>query len=355
MCTTMLPQAHFPKRSGVMDLSSMMSAHAPPTPRTIGDDPWRESESGSYFNIAMQPANPYEASPKLPLSPPDEDKQKCSLPSISSLLECAEDASLHAASMSQMKACCSPVLTDFFIGIERQRPNPRPIVAQNQSVPPTPPLRPDSAFHRSSHSPPLSVSSTATTASILSPPMYTRQPQPLPSPPSGAYQAAHTSPYSSPALSAASYPSPPESTTTPYYFQGQGQPMSAPSSYFKQRDGGMIPPLSTSPPSYLPPPAAATAAAAAAPTHHQTNAPSAPAYYYSPGSIPYQTQDRYICRVCNKAFSRPSSLRIHSHSHTGEKPFRCAHEGCGKCFSVRSNMKRHERGCHPRSAVSSGL
>ncbi|KAF2036290.1 hypothetical protein EK21DRAFT_49722, partial [Setomelanomma holmii] len=59
-----------------------------------------------------------------------------------------------------------------------------------------------------------------------------------------------------------------------------------------------------------------------------------------------QSQDRYICSTCNKAFSRPSSLRIHSHSHTGEKPYKCPQPGCGKAFSVRSNMKRHERGCH---------
>ncbi|KAK7750418.1 hypothetical protein SLS62_007606 [Diatrype stigma] len=71
-------------------------------------------------------------------------------------------------------------------------------------------------------------------------------------------------------------------------------------------------------------------------------------HYISPtsaASFP-QSQDRYICQTCNKAFSRPSSLRIHSHSHTGEKPFKCPHAGCGKAFSVRSNMKRHERGCH---------
>lgn len=57
-------------------------------------------------------------------------------------------------------------------------------------------------------------------------------------------------------------------------------------------------------------------------------------------------QDRYNCLTCGKAFSRPSSLKIHSHSHTGEKPFKCSYAGCGKAFSVRSNMKRHERGCH---------
>jgi uncharacterized Zn-finger protein len=78
-------------------------------------------------------------------------------------------------------------------------------------------------------------------------------------------------------------------------------------------------------------------------------------HYMNPshGAAFPQSQDRYICQICSKAFSRPSSLRIHSHSHTGEKPFKCPHAGCGKAFSVRSNMKRHERGCHSFE-VSSG-
>ena len=78
--------------------------------------------------------------------------------------------------------------------------------------------------------------------------------------------------------------------------------------------------------------------------HHYIN-PSSSASFPS-------VQDRYVCGTCKKAFSRPSSLKIHGHSHTGEKPFRCPHPGCGKAFSVRSNMKRHERGCHVGDAGS---
>lgn len=80
--------------------------------------------------------------------------------------------------------------------------------------------------------------------------------------------------------------------------------------------------------------------------HHYLNPSHGPTYP--------QSQDRYICQTCNKAFSRPSSLRIHCHSHTGEKPFKCPHAGCGKAFSVRSNMKRHERGCHSFEVTSGG-
>ncbi|PKC08720.1 hypothetical protein RhiirA5_260680, partial [Rhizophagus irregularis] len=52
---------------------------------------------------------------------------------------------------------------------------------------------------------------------------------------------------------------------------------------------------------------------------------------------------RYQCPYCSKRFSRPSSLRIHTYSHTGEKPFVCTEPGCGRKFSVQSNMRRHLR------------
>lgn len=52
---------------------------------------------------------------------------------------------------------------------------------------------------------------------------------------------------------------------------------------------------------------------------------------------------KYICPYCEKGFTRPSSLRTHTYSHTGEKPFRCSEPMCGRKFSVQSNLRRHLR------------
>ncbi|KAJ2713922.1 hypothetical protein H4S00_005299 [Coemansia sp. D1744] len=52
---------------------------------------------------------------------------------------------------------------------------------------------------------------------------------------------------------------------------------------------------------------------------------------------------RYVCEVCQKLFARPSTLTTHMHSHTGEKPYECTWDGCGKRFSVMSNLRRHQR------------
>ncbi|KAJ2854315.1 hypothetical protein J3B02_002739 [Coemansia erecta] len=52
---------------------------------------------------------------------------------------------------------------------------------------------------------------------------------------------------------------------------------------------------------------------------------------------------KYPCTVCDKRFTRPSSLACHQRTHTGEKPHQCNVAGCGKQFSVQSNLRRHMR------------
>ncbi|ERS96096.1 hypothetical protein HMPREF1624_07632 [Sporothrix schenckii ATCC 58251] len=54
-------------------------------------------------------------------------------------------------------------------------------------------------------------------------------------------------------------------------------------------------------------------------------------------------QKKHKCKVCDKRFTRPSSLQTHMYSHTGEKPFRCEVPGCGRNFSVVSNLRRHRK------------
>ncbi|KAI9668992.1 MAG: hypothetical protein M1829_005220 [Trizodia sp. TS-e1964] len=56
--------------------------------------------------------------------------------------------------------------------------------------------------------------------------------------------------------------------------------------------------------------------------------------------LPTTCQKRHKCKVCDKRFTRPSSLQTHMYSHTGEKPFSCE---CGRSFSVVSNLRRHRK------------
>nr|CAG8433405.1 1461_t:CDS:2 [Entrophospora candida] len=63
------------------------------------------------------------------------------------------------------------------------------------------------------------------------------------------------------------------------------------------------------------------------------------------------TPKRYKCEICQKRFTRPSSLQTHMYSHTGEKPFKCPVEECGRHFSVVSNLRRHQK-IHSNKATS---
>jgi uncharacterized Zn-finger protein len=64
-------------------------------------------------------------------------------------------------------------------------------------------------------------------------------------------------------------------------------------------------------------------------------------YAYFPAS----RKTIHFCKICQKLFERPSTLKTHMNSHTGERPYFCPNDSCNRSFSVRSNMNRHYRKC----------
>lgn len=226
------------------------------------------------------------------------------------------------------------------------QPYGQPTVSISRALPPTPPLRPDSGFDCSYQSPSAASSHSSTSAPYYGSATNNSEPH-------QQRQQLQTS-----SLNHHSVPR--QASQSPYATSAYISSPSAMSSYSYPSPN--YPPLPSSVlhyqrplPSSFPPSSSSGTNNPSVQSSHQSESPVDHAnpwqhhHYISPSSsaaFAGQSQDRYICQTCNKAFSRPSSLRIHSHSHTGEKPFKCPHGGCGKAFSVRSNMKRHERGCH---------
>ncbi|KAG9347988.1 hypothetical protein JZ751_004007 [Albula glossodonta] len=49
----------------------------------------------------------------------------------------------------------------------------------------------------------------------------------------------------------------------------------------------------------------------------------------------------FPCQLCEKAFNSVEKLKVHSYSHTGERPYRCTHQDCSKAFVSKYKLLRH--------------
>ncbi|GAM82876.1 hypothetical protein ANO11243_008620 [Dothideomycetidae sp. 11243] len=305
-----------------------------------------QDHSHSYNN-AHTPDHTVYAEPAAYTATSADDQNKTSLPSISNLIGIADgDKTSAAQSASENPGPAAQQETQTHS--QNVMPPEHMSAAQPfhpdyyRPAPPTPPMRVDSLTEV------VQSPSTISSNSSISGPSYAlgsamnnidpnQQRYHVPSsamskPPPGQHMGYSTSPYVMP-----SYMPSPSSVSAGYY----SPDMMYPAGLYHQR------PL----PSNFPP--TVIAAPMLPPGMVPSTGPWDHHYMTAAGHAPFPSvQDRYVCTTCKKAFSRPSSLKIHSHSHTGEKPFKCSQAGCGKAFSVRSNMKRHERGCHPSDELS---
>ncbi|KAG0651717.1 C2H2 finger domain transcription factor mtfA [Hyphodiscus hymeniophilus] len=301
-------------------------------------------QANPYNTQAHGQNSPYSyiAAPQPPPSPPMDEASKCSLPSISSLLGLADGSS------PQEQQQQAPQKAEFRPS-SGHKYGPSPSMSSRGALPPTPPMHVDSGFDGRQ-----SPSTTSNSGySVVSAPGYYFTPssvsainnmephaqrQHVPALNRRVSMPATSMAYTQSPFDGSQYAASPSQQSMTSYYSSPMQPtppQSQISGLYYQR------PLPQQfPPTLMPVSVTLTPSSGANPWQHH--------HYISPSSAAAfpQSQDRYICPTCSKAFSRPSSLRIHSHSHTGEKPFKCPHQGCGKAFSVRSNMKRHERGCH---------
>ncbi|XP_078543409.1 zinc finger protein PLAG1 [Lissotriton helveticus] len=49
----------------------------------------------------------------------------------------------------------------------------------------------------------------------------------------------------------------------------------------------------------------------------------------------------FTCQLCDKAFNSVEKLKVHSYSHTGERPYKCTQQDCTKAFVSKYKLLRH--------------
>lgn len=96
----------------------------------------------------------------------------------------------------------------------------------------------------------------------------------------------------------------------------------------------------------------------ASPTLYQSNPsqyppqiPLTPASTVSPSQYPSSPSRPFACDLCTLSFNRQHDLKRHRETHTGEKPYFC-NGGCGKTFTRKDALKRHQVSLKRRSMVN---
>lgn len=60
---------------------------------------------------------------------------------------------------------------------------------------------------------------------------------------------------------------------------------------------------------------------------------------------------KFMCNVCGKFFTKGYTLKDHMKIHSGDKPFKCTHEGCSKTFHAKTARVIHMRSHNPEDRL----
>ena len=66
----------------------------------------------------------------------------------------------------------------------------------------------------------------------------------------------------------------------------------------------------------------------------------------APEHVSEKAKLTFVCTLCSKEFGTKGSLKTHTRVHTGERPFVCPIDGCGKSFTQHANCTRHVKLMH---------
>lgn len=53
-----------------------------------------------------------------------------------------------------------------------------------------------------------------------------------------------------------------------------------------------------------------------------------------------KVRKNFPCQLCEKAFNSVEKLKVHSYSHTGERPYGCTQPDCTKAFVSKYKLLR---------------